>query len=322
MRLNLILSSLGVGLGLWVLIAYLTPPAETQSIRIYSSQQCLSCHADVAAEWQSSHHQFAYQNPEVRKLSNDFSNQECIACHAPRPVLDFQPGERVLARQSERGLGVDCLACHALGEGGVATANLSPKIDAPCRPQWVPRMASVEHCAACHNQHKTVEQWRAAPPALKGTNCFNCHMPQTWRQGGRKGRDHSFKAGHDLASLQSAVLLQAAWESDGPWVSLENNGCGHNFPTDERSRAADIQVRWLSADGDWGAWQHVFRFRDPYRDETDLTNTQIPAGALQRFPLSPPSESKEGEVRLLYRTNPFQADDLATEVASLPLHSP
>ncbi|MCH7727017.1 MAG: PSD1 domain-containing protein, partial [Planctomycetes bacterium] len=116
------------------------------------------------------------QNPEVRKLSNDFRNQECIACHAPRPVLAFEPGERVLARQGERGLGVDCLSCHAHPEGGVATSNPAAKMDAPCRPRLVERMSSVEHCAACNNQHQTVEQWRAAPPELKGDNCLDCHM--------------------------------------------------------------------------------------------------------------------------------------------------
>jgi len=319
MRVSTVLSFLFVAAGLVVLVKLLTPPASDEPLRLLSSGQCLECHADVGKEWQASHHKFAYENPEVRKLSNNFANQECIACHAPRPVLNFEPGERVLARQSDRGLGVDCLACHAHPDGGVGTSNLAAKLDAPCRPKIVPRMASVEHCAACHNQHKTVEQWRGAPENLKGDNCLDCHMPETWREGGRKGRNHSFPASHDLPSLQSAVSMQAGWDTDGPWVRVTNNGAGHNFPTDERSRAADLQVRWKNAQGEWGVWKHVYRFRDPYRDETDLTNTQIPSGGTQRFALPQEEDAREGQVRLLYRANPYLPDTESVQLHSLTI---
>jgi len=310
--------------GLLVLVWVLKAPSDSEPLRLLSSNQCLECHAGVAAEWQQSHHKFAFENPEVRKLSNDFANQECIACHAPRPVLSFEPGERVLARQSERALGVDCLTCHAHPEGGVGTMNPSAKLDAPCRPRFSDRMAAVDHCAACHNQHKTVEQWRAAPDPLKGNGCIDCHMPTNFRQGGRVGRNHSFPASHDLAALQSAVEMQVGRNAEGAWVSLYNHGAGHNFPTDERSRAADLQVRWATADGTWGDWLPVHRFRDPYRDETDLVNTQLPAGATEQFllPLADGMENSDAqtaEVRLLFRTNPYMPDEEAQELERLVL---
>jgi len=306
-------------LGLLFLVKLLWPQASEAALVVRSARQCLECHAGVASEWEQSHHRLAYENPEVRKLSNDFQNEECIACHAPRPVLGFRPGERVLARQSERGLGVDCLTCHLTPNGAVASGNPNAKLDAPCRPEFVPRLTSVELCASCHNQHKTVEQWRAAPASLKKDSCLDCHMPDAFREGGRKGRTHEFHGGHDLATLQAAVTLTAGVDQEGPWVALENSGCGHNFPTDERSRAADLQVRWQQQDGSFGDWQQVYRFRDPYRDETDLTNTQLPSGETHRELLQAPSENAAGEVRLLYRTNPFQADDEATEVVRVPL---
>lgn len=308
MRLGQIISTLLLIGAIAVVVKLLLPPGQEGPLELQSSTQCLECHAGVAAEWEASHHAFAYKNPEVLKLSNDFANQECIACHAPRPVLHFKPGERVLARQSQRGLGVDCLACHSHPDGGVGTSNVQAKFDAPCRPRVVERMASVEHCASCHNQHKTVDQWRGAPEHLKGDNCLDCHMPLAWREGGRRGKDHSFKASHDLEALQSAVTMTSGWEEGQAWVALTNDGAGHNFPTDERSRAADLQVRWKEADGHWGAWERVFRFRDPYRDETDLTNTQLPSGETQRFELAAPDASEEGEVRLLYKTNPYMDD--------------
>jgi len=306
----ILLGAAGVVALAWLLI----PPTPAEPLVLHSSAQCLECHPGVAQEWQDSHHAFAFENPEVRKLSNDFGNQECIACHAPRPVLSFEPGERVLARASDRGLGVDCLSCHAHPDGGVGTSNPRPREDAPCRPLTVPRMASVEHCASCHNQHGTVDQWRAAPEALKGDSCLQCHMPQAFRAGGRSGFDHTYLAAHDLGALQSAVTLRGGWDASGPWAELVNDGAAHNFPTDERSRAADLQVRWQGADGAWSDWRHLYRFRDPYRDETDLTNTQLPSGATHRETPAAPEGATRGEVRILYRTNPFLSDEEAREL--------
>jgi len=258
----------GVG-GIGVLALVFRPEPAPEAIEIASSRQCLECHPGVAAEWQASHHAIAYTNPEVVKLSQDFRNEECLACHAPRPVLQFEPGQRVLARASERALGVDCLACHAHPDGGVATGNPQPSAKAPCRPRTVERIQAVDHCGSCHNQHGTVEQWKASPAEIegqpiRGENCLHCHMPVAWRQGGRQGFDHSFKAAHDLESLQKAVRLTGEWR-EAPVVRLFNFGAAHNFPTDERSRAADVQVRWRTA-GEWGEWEHLWRFRDPYRD--------------------------------------------------------
>ncbi|MHC4838817.1 MAG: multiheme c-type cytochrome [Planctomycetota bacterium] len=319
MRPAALLSLVVALLGLGFLVRLAWPSGGDGDLVLRSASQCLDCHSGVAAEWDASQHRNAFLNPEVRKLSNDFQNQECIACHAPRPVLSFEPGERVLARQSERALGVDCLTCHLTPEGGVAASSPNFDPEAPCRPQHVPRMASVDLCASCHNQHGTVDQWRAAPPELKRNNCNDCHMPVAWREGGVKGRAHLFHGGHDLATLQAAVTLDAGFDAEGPWVTLTNDGAGHNFPTDERSRAADLQVRWQGEDGSWGEWQHIYRFRDPYRDETDLTNTQLPSGETARFPLADTRSGDSGEVRLLYRTNPFMPDDEAREVARMPL---
>ncbi|HEX9792791.1 MAG TPA: multiheme c-type cytochrome [Planctomycetota bacterium] len=311
--------------GVAVLIAVVDPGGAAEAIPLLSSRSCLECHPGVAAEWQASHHAFAFENPEVRKLSNEFANEECLACHAPRPVLAFAPGERVLARGAERGLGVDCLACHGLPDGdGVATANPDPRSGAPCRPRTVPRMASVEHCASCHNQHGTVDQWRAAPAefggsALRGEGCLHCHMPEQRRSGGRVGADHAFRAAHDVAALQAAVEFDGGWDPAQAWVEVRNVAAAHNFPTDERSRAADVQVRWRGEDGAWGEWQHVWRLRDPYRDEVELTNTQLPAGETWRELLPVPEGSREGEVRLMYRTNPFQPDAEAAELHRVPL---
>ncbi len=310
--------------GVVALALLMKKPPEIIALGPMTSADCRQCHADAFAEWEGSHHAIAFVNPEVRKLSQDFRNEECLACHAPRPVLGFEPGERVLARSSDRKSGVDCLACHQHPDGeGIATANRSPQKNAPCKPYYEPRLADVELCASCHNQHKTVEQWRGAPAELKGENCLACHMVDAFREGGRRGRHHGFPAAHDKVALLSAIqLLGGVDESSGtPWVSLSNVGAGHNFPTDERSRAADIQVRWQDEIGGWSEWQHVYRFRDPYRDETDLTNTQLPSGETWRQDLPAPSSGASGEARLLYRSNPYLPDDESIELGRVTLGS-
>ncbi|KAA3613505.1 MAG: hypothetical protein DWQ01_02990 [Planctomycetota bacterium] len=315
---NLLALVLAAG-GISVLAMVFKPQPPPEAIEVASSQQCMECHPGVAAEWQASHHGFAFENPEVRKLSQDFRNEECLACHAPRPVLAFAPGERVLARNSERKLGVDCLACHALPSGGVATANPNPRKNAPCRPQTVTRMADVNHCAACHNQHKTVDQWKTSPPELRGQNCLHCHMPPVFRGGGRRGFDHSFNASHDPDSLRAAVRLFGSWSGDQVEYGVENYGAAHNFPTDERSRAADMQYRWHLVGEEPGAWQQRYRFRDPYRDEVDLTNTQLPSGESWKETLTAPPQAEALEFRLLYKTNPYMTDEDAVVVESMLL---
>lgn len=319
----IVFSLLAMG-GILALALLLKKPEEHVALGPMTSADCKQCHADVYAEWEGSHHAMAFINPEVRKLSNDFRNEECLACHAPRPVLGFEPGERVLARSSDRNHGVDCLACHQHPQGeGVATANRTPQQSAPCQPYYEPRMADVELCASCHNQHKTVDQWRQAPEHLKGENCLACHMVDAFRQGGRRGKAHGFPAAHDKDALLAAIELKSGLDANSgiPWVSLENVGAGHNFPTDERSRAADLQVRWQDEVGQWQDWQHLYRFRDPYRDEVDLTNTQLPSGETWKQDMEPPVAGRLGEVRLLYRSSPFLPDEQSIELGRVTLGS-
>jgi len=311
--------------GVAVLVAILMPPTAPLTSEaagpMFTAEQCAECHADVATEWAESHHALAYENPEVRRLSQEYRNQECIACHAPQPVLNFEPAARVLARVTSRTDGVSCLSCHMTSTGQMATANPKPQSNAPCRPVFEPRMSDVNHCAACHNQHKTVVQWASTADAdLRGENCLHCHMTDAWRAGGRKGRNHGFPAAHNAEALQKAVTLSAHQTSEGQTqIAIANTGCAHNFPTDERSRAADIQVRWQTGDT-WGAWQRVHRMRDPYRDEVSLTNTQLQAGETRIFAVERPANATTGQARLLYRTQPFLPDADSFEIARISLN--
>ena len=262
-----------------------------------SSNQCRECHAQAWSEWHGSHHQIAFQNPEVRKLSDDFRNKECQSCHLPRPVFEVGLGKRTLPRLTRPDEGVDCLTCHLAADGGLVSRRSAPK--APCRPRAEPAFAGVELCASCHNQHQTTDQFRASTFAATG-HCNDCHMT--------KAQGHSFPGAHDPAMLRAAATFEIRRAGDEVEVTVANRGAGHNFPTEERHRAVDVDVRFVAGDGSVGAWTRLFRFRQPYRDEPG-ENTQLPAGATKTSRAPVPEGALRAEARLWYRLNPFATDD-------------
>src|SRR5690349_4956978 len=184
--------------GLLALI-YQSPPAPAQSRAFLSSEQCAACHAQVFAEWKESWHSRSWSDPDVLALSNDFANSDCIDCHAPRPVFETGIGQRVLPRTTRRAEGVDCIACHLLPDGGAGTvAGTLDDASAACKPVSVRDLAQPEFCGVCHDQHKTVQQWKETDYAKRGVGCMDCHMP--FRGGDpNRGRDHTLHGAHEIA---------------------------------------------------------------------------------------------------------------------------
>ncbi len=303
-----------------VLFAACRPsPSGSRVTAFTSSTQCRDCHREVYQEWEGSWHAQSWTDPEVRALSNDFANTDCIDCHAPRPVFETGVDQRVLPRVARRQEGVDCISCHALGgtgEGGVEgdgvegdiegrMAGTIERADVACRPKLVTALSGPEFCAACHNQHQTVTEWLVSGYAAQGIDCIDCHMPF---RGGEpeRGRDHTMHGGHSLELLRTAVDLRAWRESGSVLVEVENVGAGHCFPTDERSRAADVFWRPLPAET--GPWRFLYRFRSPYRDELGVTSTLLPAHHTRRITLEDPAAGGALEVALFYKLTPYWAD--------------
>lgn len=301
-------------LGLFVLAVALValrlvfaPPApEAPPQSFTSSQQCRACHEQVFAEWEASGHSRSWTNPDVRALSNDFANTDCIDCHAPRPVFETGIGNRVLPRSSRRSEGVDCIACHWLPDGHVAGTIDAPS--AACRPVVRRELASPEHCAVCHDQHDTVKQWAASQWPARGFSCVDCHMPVRAGEHGA-GRDHRTLGGRDPSLVRQAVLLRGLREGAAWTIEVENVGAGHSFPTDERSRAADLFWRPLPAAGEErGPWRHFYRFRSPYRHEVDLEDNLLRAHETRRVPLTDEAARGAIEVALFYKRSPYYRD--------------
>lgn len=301
-----------------------------------SSEDCRACHGQVYEEWQASQHAFAYLNPLVRRadMTDGFRKKDCVPCHAPRPVFEHGLGKaaRVLARDTNRFHGVDCLACHSTGSG---MASARAGLSAPCAPVHRPEVASTDLCAPCHNQHNTVDEWEASPPHLKGESCLHCHMPQVERapEAGRAaytGRFHGSRGGNDLELLQKSATLtfQVAGDEGGRRleVTVTNSGTAHNLPADARHRAVDLVVRLLGQGGEApgeavnlgpgeSGGNARLRFRNPYREEYGKVNTQIPAGESRTLAVPfDPAAARSAEVLLLYKRTPFVPDEEATVV--------
>ncbi len=306
--------------GLWLLAsAERRAVAAKDAPRWESARQCQGCHAEVFAEWQTSHHGIAYTNPEVRALSDDFRKEECTDCHLPRPLAVTGFGQRTLPRRTLFDEGVSCISCHLDEDGGVVGGNDRPEV--PCRPRRSAAFLAVDACMSCHNQHGTTDQWRASHYAEAGIACANCHMPEAERHRAdgsiRVGRGHVFAGAHDVAMLQRAATFRAERRGDSLALTMTNTGAGHNFPTEERHRAVDLEYRWYRADGtpiagdDSGGaagWSRASRFRQPYRDEPGA-NTQLPAGESRTVAVPAPAGAASVTVRRWYRLTPRCDDD-------------
>ncbi|HTF89124.1 MAG TPA: multiheme c-type cytochrome [Planctomycetota bacterium] len=299
-----------LGLGAAVTFFVFRPVEAPAESRVFtSSDQCAACHATVFAEWQQSWHSRAWEDPDVQALSNDFANTDCIDCHAPRPVFETGVGQRVLPRSSRRAEGVDCISCHLLAEGARGTvAGTLEDSAAACRPVAMRELAQPEFCGVCHDQHKTVQQWRESSYPAAGVSCVDCHMP--FRNGDpNQGRNHTMHGGHDIELVRSAVSFTARRDGSKLVAAVENVAAGHHFPTDERSRAADIFWRPLAAAGETpGPWRWAYRFRSPYRHEVDLVDTLLPAHEKREVVIEDEAARGAIELSLFYKITPYWKD--------------
>ncbi len=275
-----------------------------------SGEKCAECHAEIHAAWKGSYHGMAWTDPDVRGLAQDFArNKDCWSCHAPEPVFLTGLGRSPAARSMRQLEGVGCIECHYTPDG---CAGRKIAQGAWCMPvRRMDREAAIALCAGCHNQHKTMDEWKTSRYFLDKSayrDCVDCHMPL---EGGK--RSHASPGGHNLALLKTAAAVRAKIEGGFLCVEVENTGCGHNFPTDARHRAVDLVAD--NPDVPDGAPIISARFRNPYRNETG-ENTQLkPGRTVMRRAALPPGLTRV-RVRLLYSLRPGNtvvSDEIAVD---------
>lgn len=307
--MRLVLGILTLILAGWFLSALVGTPESTASAGTptewISSQQCAECHQQLYDEWASSPHANSWNNEDVRAQSGNFTNEVCIDCHAARPVFEEGVGKRPMPRSARRSEGVDCLTCHLTPDGGMAGTITNPR--AACQPVIRRELQRVSLCAGCHDQHKTVQQWKETPHAENRDGCMECHMPYRVSGVPESGRVHVMPGGHYIEMVRSAVEMTAERDADGvPQVTLINKS-GHAYPTDERSRASDLWWRIAPTDdsAEAGPWQHRHRIRDPYRRETGIESTLLHYGEVRTLAIPDEGARVAIEVMLVYKRTPY-----------------
>ncbi|PIE22777.1 MAG: hypothetical protein CSA62_10725 [Planctomycetota bacterium] len=333
-RIAVILLLAGLALGVWILSAEpeagphseADPSAKNNGapmpgavkIPVFSSSlDCKQCHQEIYDEWMGSHHQIAYTNPEVRKLSNDFRNKECQACHLPRPILETGLAKRPLPRYDRPNEGVGCITCHMDAKQRIVGRRSRP--DVGCSPIRNEKWLTTDSCKTCHNQHKTTDQWAASTYPSLNIDCSSCHMPVIQRGHGVAGRQHIFPGAHDIDTLRTAAEFRARKQGKKVIVEVENKGAGHNFPTEERHRAVDVLYRFVAQsqlEQDAPGFTRLYRFRQPYIGDP-TPNTQLPAHKTWRGEISLEGQSAKGKIlqlRLVYKLQPFMPDHEAKQL--------
>nr|WP_276204340.1 cytochrome c3 family protein [Enhygromyxa salina] len=196
--------------------------AECSRWRAAPAHECAGCHAKIYAEWRSSLHALAFDDPIFRAEYEPAPSRFCSNCHADAEALFGHDAHD----------GVSCSSCH--------------------RPDdTAPRQVGVEGCGRCHQFHyapdetiydpadalqDTVHEWRRSDAARMGVTCVDCHMPLV---GDGAGRHHN----HRVAGAADEWLVAQALD-----VSTSAHRQGERIEVTMRVEAADVGHRVPTGD--------------------------------------------------------------------------
>jgi hypothetical protein len=251
------------------------------------AESCGQCHREIYAEWKSSIHAQAYQDPFFHAYwTKDKHIWVCLNCHTPlenqQPALIKSiPRGRVEKAHQEpnpdfdaeyQKEGVTCAACH-VRDGTI----LGPYDDsaAPHPTKFDPSFRTTQICYRCHNVLSGPAQFYNVGPCgtyaeyegkffmkERGFICQSCHMPEIDRpvaEGSpiRRGRQHFWRGGHDPDMVKRAVAIQIAASPSVPkpgedlavTLTLVNAGAGHKIPTGDPDRHFTVEFELKDQDG-------------------------------------------------------------------------
>jgi nitrate/TMAO reductase-like tetraheme cytochrome c subunit len=211
-------------------------------------EDCVTCHAPIAAEWRESFHHRSPTGPfwerVRRKAFGDLFEAlrvPCMNCHAPANVLDLPLGAHPAERTEAPEMGVDCVSCHVSTRGVVGGGRPleAPHEVIPDERFRDPARASTELCAHCHNEEsdhaRVVEEWQDTPFAAAGVTCLHCHMPVVEAPvvtdgPRRRRRSHRFPGDKEPAMLRQALNAEIVVRQRSAVVRVTNDRVGHSLP--------------------------------------------------------------------------------------------
>lgn len=255
---------------------------------------CEACHGPMKAhgEWQKDN-RGAKNDPTLAKLTRDQTFETCGGCHARRSELtgDFKPGNSFFDHYSlsvvddrdtfypdgqvrdedyeftsflaskMHAAGVRCVDCHdphsaktiATGDALCLRCHATPTPAFPKAPVIGP---------VAHTFHK---------PGSTGSQCINCHMPQTTYMQRHVRHDHGFTIPDPLLTREAGIpnaCNRCHADKDADWAQsfvAQWYGDKMNRPSRQRARmitqarrgdavSRDALVAWLKGD-DTPSWK-------------------------------------------------------------------
>ncbi len=218
---------------------------------VSTREDCIECHAPIAAEWRQSYHYRSLTGPFWARIHDkgfarifETLRVPCKSCHAPANVLDLSPGSIPALRADAPELGVDCVSCHVSTRGITGPGRST---DAPHEVVADERFlgagpAGVGLCEPCHEERdgsgRVVSAWRRSSFAAQEVTCVECHMPEvdapvTADGAPRLRRSHRFPGDKDTTMLQRALhatIEVGEGERKRAVVRIVNDRVGHDLP--------------------------------------------------------------------------------------------
>ncbi len=218
-----------------------------------SAQSCLSCHSEIAAEWQHSRHAKAWSNPIFQSEYRKRHLVWCRNCHAPLVEQQIEITNPKATRTSLLSEGVNCAVCH-IRNGRIHAAKRRP--GSPHNTRVVKGFGDAKYCGGCHEfsfpvihsngqfvryttepMQATVSQFLAAKSMINATSCGDCH--------GQSPAKHVYPGAHDMVMLRKAVTLNVCRTRGLVVATVTNQGAGHNVPTGDVHRHLIGRI-WVS----------------------------------------------------------------------------
>ncbi len=242
------------------------------------ASRCGECHGAFEGQWRRSAHGHSQTSPAYVAMREHADAAGCDGCHAPLDRL-LSPDDPA------RGDGVNCDACHTLGEttprrsGGGFTLHVDdmtkygPLCDAKNnyfhKVQCSPFHAQSEMCASCHWMARRVgtdelpvfteyEEWQSSRYGAIGVTCQDCHMPEESTAVAVGAKRRGGVAHHDFGAdnphfRSSALSLRASIEAHATTVlvrtTLRNENAGHDVPTGLPERRLVLRATTIDTAG-------------------------------------------------------------------------
>jgi hypothetical protein len=212
------------------------PPADVPTAKPTTKDSCGKCHPKILEDWQKSLHGRAWTDPDFRMAAGTPPKMECRGCHSMEPILAREIATDVSYRPVYRPYhqeeGVNCLSCHGLSDGSVASSRDVP--GAPCRPRRDDRLRTPEFCAACHNPtHLVYDEWKMSK---SGKTCTDCHAM-------RDGKfSHRMRGVDDPDFVRSGLDWSCRIDGGELRISLTNRS-GHRLPAEVPTRLLRVKIR-------------------------------------------------------------------------------